>query len=201
MTPDYASPEQLNGTTETTATDIYSLGVLLYQLLTGHTPYQLKNRSAQEIFDKICNAEPRRPSTVVRSARGGTLHPRRKLCSGLRNAKPERLVRQLAGDLDNILLLALRKEPQRRYASVEQFASDIRRHLDQVPVLARPDTLRYRASKFVRRNTAAVNGGLAIRPRTAGRHCGDFVGGAHRQGAARTRGDSGSTTFANWPTP
>ena len=74
-------------------------------------------------------------------------------------SKPARLVRQLSGDLDNIVLLALRKEPQRRYASVEQFASDIRSHLNQVPVLARPDTLRYRASKFVKRNTAAVLAG------------------------------------------
>jgi len=163
LTPQYASPEQLNGSPVTTATDVYSLGVVLYQLLTGHTPYQLTNWSAQNVFEGISRSEPRRPSTVVRCteegpAPGSSEHAKLTpdAVSSLRGVKPERLSRLLSGDIDNILMLALRKEPQRRYASVEQMARDIRNHLNQLPVLARPDTFRYRTAKFVRRNTPAV---------------------------------------------
>jgi len=153
MTPEYASPEQLHGDKVTTASDIYSLGVLLYRLLTGHRPYALESRSIEELWDHIRNRPPRRPSTVIRTT-DSEITP--ESVSNARNTRPERLERQLAGDIDNILLMALRKEPERRYASVEQLANDLRRHLQGHPVTARPDTLRYRTSKFIRRHRAGV---------------------------------------------
>lgn len=163
MTPEYASPEQFRGQLVTTATDVYSLGVLLYELLTGYRPYRLKDQSLREIERAICEVEPEKPSTVVTqrsdisSSEGTTqtgLTP--ELVSQTREGRPEKLRRRLLGDLDNVVLMALRKEPQRRYASAEQFSQDIRRHLEGLPVTARPATLRYRASKFVRRHTAGV---------------------------------------------
>jgi serine/threonine-protein kinase len=140
MTPDYASPEQVRGDAITTTTDVYSLGVVLYELLTGRRPHQFKNLSPAEIERAICDAEIEEPSKVV---------------SRMKDA-PARLARQLAGDLDNIALMALRKEPERRYQSVEQFSEDIRRHLAGLPVVARKDTFGYRAGKFVRRHKLAV---------------------------------------------
>jgi tetratricopeptide (TPR) repeat protein/tRNA A-37 threonylcarbamoyl transferase component Bud32 len=133
LTPEYASPEHLRGEPVTTSSDVYSLGVVLYRLLTGQRPYQVKSQSAVDMARAVGQTEPQRPSAVT-DATGG---------------------RRLRGDLDNIVLMALRKEPERRYASVEQFSDDILRHLEARPVLARRDTLAYRAGKFVRRNTAA----------------------------------------------
>ncbi len=154
MTPDYASPEQIRGEPVTTATDIYSLGVLLYELLTGRRPYRTTTRSLAELERTICEEEPLRPSNAV--SRG---------CQ----ARPDRLRKRLAGDLDNILLMALRKEPARRYASVEQFADDLRRHLSHLPVRAQKDTLRYRTVKFVRRNrTLSVSAALLLLSLTGG---------------------------------
>lgn len=142
MTPEYASPEQLQGETITTATDVYSLGVILFELLTGQKPYRTKSRRIEEVSRAITEQEPTRPSTVV--ARGG----RSKL--EIRKSKI------LKGDLDNIVLTAIRKEPARRYSSVGQFSEDIRRHLEGLPIVARKDTVGYRASKFVQRNRIAV---------------------------------------------
>jgi len=136
MTPRYASPEQVRGESITTATDIYSLGVLLYELLTDKPPYRLERTSSREVERVICVTEPARPSTVV--------------------APGSRLARSLAGDLDNIVLKAMRKEPERRYISAEHFAEDLRRHTEGRPVRARPDTLGYRAGKFLHRNLVAV---------------------------------------------
>ena len=133
MTPEYASPEHLRGEPVTTASDVYSLGVVLYRLLTGQLPHRLKAQSAEDMARTVGQTEPQRPSAVTDATSG----------------------RRLRGDLDNIVLMALRKEPERRYPSVEQFSDDIRRHLEARPVLARRDTLAYRAGKFVRRNTAA----------------------------------------------
>jgi hypothetical protein len=129
LTPDYASPEQVRGGSMNTATDIYSLGVVLYELLTGAHAHQFAARTTAEIEAVICAKEVRRPSAIA----------------------PE-----LRGDLDNILLKALEKDPDRRYAHVEEFANDIRRHLEGHPILARPASHWYRAGKFARRNKFAV---------------------------------------------
>ncbi len=152
LTPEFASPEQLCGGKITTASDVYSLGVLLYRLLTGHRPYSFESRTIDELWDLVKHQPPRRPSTVIRD-RDADATP--ESVSDARATRPERLERQLSGDIDNILLMALRKEPERRYTSVEQFAGDLRRHLASEPVTARPDTLRYRTGKFIRRNRAA----------------------------------------------
>ncbi len=153
MTPENAIPEKLHGLPVTTASDVYSLGVLLYRLLTGHRPYAAESRSIEELWEHIHNRAPRRPSTVVRTA-DGAVTP--ELVCSARSTKPERLERQLSGDLDNVLMMALRKEPERRYCSVEQFANDLRRHVQGHPVAARPDTIRYRTSKFIQRHRGGV---------------------------------------------
>ncbi|MFN2508219.1 MAG: protein kinase [Chthoniobacterales bacterium] len=152
MTPEYASPEQVRGETMTTVSDVYSLGVVLYELLTGEKPYRLTSRRPDEIARAIAEKEPERPSTVFR----GTGF---KLAAN-RNAKS--VATSLRGDLDNIVMMALRKEPERRYASVARFSEDIRRHLEGLPVSARKDTFRYRSAKFIQRHKAAVLGAALI---------------------------------------
>jgi eukaryotic-like serine/threonine-protein kinase len=161
MTPEYASPEQVRGESITTATDVYSLGVVLYQLLTGHSPYPVDTRSAHELARAICDAEPTRPSAVV--LRGGTAGagdeaqaPTPELVSSVREGTQAKLRRRLAGDLDNIVLMALRKEPSLRYASVEQFTEDIRNHLEGRPVSATKGSWKYRAAKFAARHRVGV---------------------------------------------
>ena len=141
MTPEFASPEQVRGQPVTTATDVYSLGVVLYQLLTGRKPYRLKTGTSEEISRAIIEQQPIRPSTAIAKSNG--------------SSKPQTPPKVLRGDLDNIMLMALRKEPDRRYQSVEQFSEDIRRHLESVPVIARRDTFGYRTAKFIRRNAMA----------------------------------------------
>jgi serine/threonine protein kinase/Tfp pilus assembly protein PilF len=159
MTPEYASPEQMRGERVTTASDVYSLGVLLYELLTGQRPYKLRTTSPFEIATVVCEAQPEKPSAVVNrgenvSARGGknlaTAIP--ESVNRVRDSKPAHLRRRLAGDLDTIILMALRKEPKHRYHSVAQFSSDIRRHLAGLPIRARKDKLGYRAVRFFARN-------------------------------------------------
>ena len=161
MTPEYASPEQLRGESVTTATDVYSLGVILYELLTNYRPFYFKKNSVEEIIQAVCSTEPERPSSVVsrplEEVESKTT-PRKKQPTTDNGQR----TKSLKGDLDNIILKALKKEPSRRYSSVEQFSEDIRRHLADLPVVARPDTLSYRATKFVSRNRVVVFAGLLI---------------------------------------
>jgi Tol biopolymer transport system component/serine/threonine protein kinase len=145
MTPEYASPEQLQGRPSGIASDVYSLGIILYELLTGQRPHRLAGRGPVELAHILLHEEPTRPSAVVTEATArsaGVTLPR------LRAA--------LGGDIDTIVLKALRKDPARRYASVEALADDVGRHLAGLPVRARPDTWTYRARKFAGRHRATV---------------------------------------------
>ena len=150
LTPLYASPEQILGGRISTASDVYSMGVLLYELLTGQRPYATDAGQPGRLAGAIVEEEPERPSTAVARA------ARRTAASPNDAEPPERLRRRLQGDLDNIVLMAIRKDPQRRYGSAEQFSDDIRRYLEGLPVIARRDTLGYRSSKFLRRHMAAT---------------------------------------------
>jgi serine/threonine-protein kinase len=150
MTPDYASPEQVTGAPITTASDVYSLGVVLYELLAGCRPYRIQQAELAEIVRVLCHDEPRPPSARVREREDAEAAALR------RSASPERLRRRLQGDLDNVVRMAMQKDPLRRYASVAELSEDLRRHLDGLPVKARPDTFAYRSAKFVRRHWAAA---------------------------------------------
>jgi hypothetical protein len=161
MTLEYASPEQVRGDPITTASDVYSLGVVLYRLLTGRSPYREDN-AAERAVEILSDSQPSKPSTAVDDTK-----PRRAApTTPLPEASRKRIKRALRGDLDNVLLMALRKEPERRYASVEQFSDDLRSYLDGMPVRARGDALRYRAMKFMSRHkyamTAASLGVIAL---------------------------------------
>jgi len=168
MTPAYASPEQMRGKSITTATDIYSLGVVLYELLTGHRPYRLTQHTPAEVERAICEQDPETPSTAVSrvetdtSASGVPITKTPELVSETREGQPEKLRRRLRGDLDNIVLKALQKEPERRYGSVGEFSQDIERHLQHMPVTARRSTLAYRTSKFIQRNKIEVSAALIV---------------------------------------
>ncbi len=167
LTPEYASPEQVKGDPVTTSTDVYQLGVVLYQLLTGHHPFAYKNRAA--ILQMLLSEEPDAPSKAVyRVAEeenlDGTvtvLQTPDTICQA-RNTSAPALQRRLAGDLDAIASRALAKDPARRYTTVEQFAQDIHNHLDDQPVNARPQTMPYQAAKFYRRNKRAVLVGAMV---------------------------------------
>jgi len=154
MTPDHASPEQVRGEPVTTASDVYVLGVLLYELLCGQRPFQVTGLRFHEIERLICEQEPPPPSEAWTTAHVGSNES--QSIAARRGSTPQRLRRELTGDLDNIVMMAMRKEPERRYGSVEQFSADIDLHLRGMPVIARRDTWDYRARKFVARHTLGV---------------------------------------------
>lgn len=163
LTPQYASPEQLKSEPVTTASDVYSLGVLLYELLTGVRPYS-DNQTHNDLRRAVLESEPRRPSTVVR--RGGSRIAPASAHSAAgepgSTSSEDKLHNRLRGDLDNIVLLALAKDPQRRYGTVDHLAEDIQRHLQHRPVLARKPTLGYLIATFVTRHTTVVAASVAI---------------------------------------
>ena len=189
LTPEYASPEQLAGGAVTTAIDVYSLGVVLYELLCGSKPFDGRSRSPAEWQRVVAERTPERPSEAARRGRPATTglaagegtpaavdgsqapgraRDRRLPAEGVaeiaarRSTTPAALRRRLSGDLDRIVLMALRKEPERRYASAQALAEDVERHLAGQPVHAREDSLFYRASKFVRRNRIQVGAALLV---------------------------------------
>ena len=158
LTPKYAAPEQVTGGRVTTATDVYALGVLLFELLSGQHPTGIHARSPAEFVKAVTDTEPTRLSDAVQEATGSEFASTRAV---QRATTPERLRQILRGDLDTIVGKALKRDPAERYASVAEFADDLRRYLADQPISARPDTVGYRAAKFVKRHRTV----LGRRPR------------------------------------
>jgi serine/threonine protein kinase/tetratricopeptide (TPR) repeat protein len=152
LTPDYASPEQITGDAVTTASDVYSLGVVLYELLTGERPYRLKRDTRGSLEEAILSADAARPSQVCRDEDK----------AGVRGLTPKRLARTLRGDLDTIVLKALQKQPSQRYSTADAFAEDIQGYLRGEAVLAQPESVWYCGRKFVLRNKLAVASAAGI---------------------------------------
>jgi serine/threonine protein kinase len=157
MTPDHASPEQVRGQAITTSSDVYVLGVLLYKLLCGSSPFFISSMRLSEIERAICEKDPLPPSQMVSADES----PESKSIADARGMSAKRLRRGLDGDLNNIVLMAMRKEPERRYGSAEQLAADIQRYLEGKPVIARRDTVSYRTTKFVKRHWLPVSAAAA----------------------------------------
>jgi serine/threonine-protein kinase len=163
FTPGHASPEQVRGELITTATDVYLLGVLLYELLTGSKPFEFQNIRLSEIERIICNNTACLPSETMAVSGGSAVdRARARNSAEARSTTPARLRRELSGDLDNIVMKALRKEPARRYTSADEMATDLKRYESGQTVTARRDTIRYRAGKFARRHAMAVAASTAV---------------------------------------
>lgn len=167
LTPEYASPEQIRGIPVTTASDVYSLGVVLYELLSGERPFRFESRLPEEIAREVLSSQPAKPSSVVSLQASAAIRktigehrPTTSADGDLKNSNQD--PRSLRGDLDNIVLKALRKEPERRYQSVQEFSEDIRRHLAGLPVTATADTAYYRLNKFVKRHRVVVLAGTLV---------------------------------------
>jgi serine/threonine-protein kinase len=162
LTPDHASPEQIRGQHITTASDVYVLGVLLYELLAGRRPFRVEGLRLIDIERVICEQQPMVPSQALNQAQAGSAELERT--ASQRRTTVARLRRQLSGDLDNIVMMAMRKEPERRYGSVELLSTDIANHTRGMPVIARKDTWGYRTRKFVSRHALGVMlaGGLVM---------------------------------------
>ena len=157
MTPDHASPEQVRGQAVTTSSDVYVLGVLLYKLLCGTSPFFISSMRLSEIERAICEKDPPPPSQMV----SADDLPESTSIAEARGTSAKRLRRALDGDLNNIVLMAMRKEPERRYGSAEQLSGDIQRYLEGKPVMARRDTMSYRTTKFVKRHWLPVSAAAA----------------------------------------
>jgi serine/threonine protein kinase/Tol biopolymer transport system component len=160
MTPEYAAPEQLAGKAVTTATDVYALGILLYVFLTGHHPVGDGPHTPLTLVKAVLETDPTRPSDIVASSEGSA---EVTVSNAARRATtPHKLSRILRGDLDTIVAKAVKKNPQERYASVGAFADDLQRYLKNEPITARPDTVAYRAGKFMRRHRGSVAAALVV---------------------------------------
>lgn len=166
MTPEYAAPEQVKGQGITTATDVYALGILLYELLTGCRPYAGHERSPYEVMQLVCEREPTRPSTaisfVARGERKAVQEASADELAAARNTRRRSLQESLKGDLDAIILYALRKEPSHRYSSVQALADDVRSHLQGLAVHARRHSFGYKAKKAVQRHKWPIAAAVVI---------------------------------------
>jgi len=182
LTPEYAAPEQVTGGTVTTATDTYALGVLLYVLLTGQHPAGRGAHTPADLMKAIVDVQPRRLSEVVEA--GGT-EPERITNAANRGTTPDKLCRMLRGDLDTVVVKALKKDPKERYPAVTALADDLHRYLKHEPISAQPDTIAYRAGKFVRRNRTAV----ALATLTLLASCAGIVGTLMQARTARAQRD------------
>jgi serine/threonine-protein kinase len=158
LTPGYASPEQVRGEAITTASDVYSLGIILYELLAGRRPYGVPAELPYEIERAICEQAPERPSMALFQPGPPSVEE----IARNRRTRPQALAHHLRGDLDNVVLMALRKEPRSRYGSAAELSRDLDHHLQDLPVIARPYTLRYRTRKFVRRHRTALAVTVAV---------------------------------------
>ena len=209
MTPDYASPEQVRGEPLTTGSDVYALGVVLYELLAGRRPYQIRTGAVRELHELVCEREPERPSTWAKRpppADEPEAPSPAEIASG-RGTSPDRLQRVLAGDLDAIVMMALRKEPRRRYGSAELLAEDIERYLRGLPVVARHPSRAYYFGKFLRRHRTGTSLGaiaalslitstaVAIKQTATARHERDRATAALTQARQALRESDETTSF------